>query len=429
MTPTPLEWTNLTSTQRTRLLTCPRRTVDVQAHVLNADLTVASDISTAVDPTQGDIQWDSTRVVHRDLDLTLSLDAELGWGTTLLQIHKVYTDPATGLSARRPRGVFCLTAPDKTLGRVQKRPSSPFFGQLIFPVTGQDRLYSLDRQVGYSYYVPAGTKVLSAIAQVFTDAGLPGTALIDQTRSDAVVPEDMVWLLVPSDSSTATDSTSDPSDVTSAGQDPALTSTDSSSDTVTWLTVVNALIQLVAYRAVWCDSNGYYRVGPYVSPANAAPTQTFDATAANGPIAMAGRVISRNVWAPPNQWIGQWQNMTDGSGNSISATPDNGGILYRYNQNTGPASYAARGLWWPVTVPINAADATSFAQRLDARVAADQRVITTFTYQTRQYPDAEHFDVFTLVDAGVDGGTAKVQAVNWQEPMNAGDTQWTWSTT
>lgn len=407
----PLDWADLTDEQIATIITSPAREVDVGCELLNADLTVAEDISTDLKTDGADVTWNGLARVHRDCKITLS--RVLPWGISLVRLYEIHTDKiGGGLSARRNIGAFCLTAPDQPLG---EDPAA-------YAVTGQDRTYLLDRQVGRSYVVPATTNVVAALGQAITDAGLTGVR-IDSTRADATVPTDMVWPLIPA----AAISSADEAGVIDEVPADLGILTDDTASPATWRRIINDLAGLIGYRGVWADEDGYYRLGPYADPASRAPTFTMDATDTVSSVVAIDRTVTRDLWSTPNTWIFVRSNMPDVGG--VPATPTEGDGLYTVvNTNDGPSSIEAMGgLAVPVQISYTAADQAALVTQGNARVAADKRATTTAKVNTVPFPQAGHFDVFTWRDDGLDESTWKVEATSWRMPLGGGDTEWTWT--
>jgi len=426
-----LDWADLTADQAHTLLYSPTRQFDVGAEVLNADLSLVEDITQAVDNTTGDVHWLGNARIHRDVAVNLAMSSELAWGTALLRIYRTVTDLASGLSARKNRGVFCLTAPARPLGSVIFNPASRLWDQYAYAVTGQDRLYLLDREVGYSYVQPkldASSNPVTfgqAVAAVYAACGVTGF-LIDSSRASQALPTDMAWPLVPSSdgSSTPLGAPTDPQLVPVAG-----------SGATTWLDILNDLNKLVTYEPVWADEDGYLRHTPYRDPASVTPSDTFDVDAA-GNIVDPDRTITRDLYAAPNRWIGVWQNMPDdGSGNPQTPTEANGGVYIATNQTSGPSSIDALGGVpagvRPKQYSVTAATSDDVAAQIEAQKAADMRVTTTIACKTRPYVAAGHFTRLTWRDTGLPADLApavQVRAAEWTEHFDASDTEWTLET-
>lgn len=424
-----LDWSQLTADQQRSLLHGTALQFDVGAEVLDASLNFVEDITAAVDNTAGDVHWLGAARIHRDVAINLAMSTELSWGTALLRVYRIVTDPVSGLSARRNRGVFCLTQPARPMGTKVFNPASRLWDQFAYVTTGQDRLYLLDREVGYSYVQPmldGGNPVTfgQAVANVYTACGVTGY-LIDGSRATQPLPQDMAWPLVPA---------SEDQQPLGAPSDPQLVAV-SGSGATTWLDILNDLGRLVTYEPVWCDDNGYLRHTPYQDPTAVAPSDTFDADAA-GNIVDPDRTVTRDLWARPNQWIGIWSNMpADGAGNPQQPTTGNGGVHILTNQSAGPSSVDALGGapagLRPKQFSITAATADDVAAQIQAQQAADMRVVTTLTGQTTPYVAAGHFTRLLYRDSGLPadlGVQVQVRAAEWTEHFNNDNTEWTFET-
>jgi hypothetical protein len=364
--------------------------------------------------------------IHRDVSISLAMSSELSWGTALLRIYRTVTDLASGLSARKNRGVFTLTQAPRPLGSQVFNPASRLWDQYVYSATGQDRLSRLDREVGYSYVQPMvdGATPVSfgqAVANVYAACGITGF-LIDSSRANQALPRDMAWPLVPADdgSSTPLGAPTDPQLIPVAG-----------SGATTWLDILNDLNKLVTYEPVWADEDGYLRHTPYRDPATVAASDTFDADAA-GNIIDPDRTITRDLYGAPNRWIGIWQNMPDdGAGNPQTPTVANGGVYIATNQSTGPSSIDALGGvpagLRPKQYPVTAATADDVAAQIEAQKAADMRVVTQISCSTLPYVAAGHFTRLTWRDSGLPADLApsvQVRAAEWTENFDASNTAW-----
>lgn len=406
-----VDWSTLTTAERFALVTGPNIVVDAGGELVDfVTLEPGDDISADLDPTGGDVSWTGAGPVHRDCEVILS--RVLDWGVALVRLYLILTNSATGMAAKRSLGVFNFSAPTQPMGN---DPTS-------YQVTGRDRIYFLTRQVGYSYFIAAGANVLAALAQVFTAAGLSGV-VIDATAAAVRVPTDMVWPLLPvSDTSSATTTVTLPDD---SGEQP-----DDSSSPATWLQIVNDLLGLIGYRAVWCDENGYYQCAPYVDPSLRDATFTFDSDdALASPVSMDDAEVDRTI-ATVNEWIFVNSSLPDVDG--VPATPTEGaGQVTLSNETDGPSSIAALGGRpvgvWPTQVTFAAADQATLVQLGEARKASDMRTVAAATVDTVPYPAASHFDVFTWLADGLDEGSWKVEASSWSLPLDGGDMQWAWT--
>lgn len=404
-----IDWADLTPAQVATLITSSRPVLDVGAELLNFDLTFARDLSGFVDVTGGDVQWQGSALVHRDVAINLSV--ELAWGIALVRVFRVVTDPMSGLSARRNRGVFCLTAPQRMLGQTVTGPDGD--PELLWSVTGQDRTYLLDRQPGRSVQITLPCTISEALTQLYTAAGVPGY-LVDSSQASVALPQPMVWPLVPSSTASSVD--------VQQG-DPQIAANGSETSGATWRQMINDVHSLVGYRAVWADEDGVLRSTPYADPAGVNPTGPLDAASDVVSIIGMNRTQTQDLWAAPNRWVFLWSNMpNNGDGSQQAPTLGNGGIYVVDNVADGAASQQAReGLIYTSTVSLTAATLAAFTGQADTQVAADRRVITTYTATlTPAALILGHFDVLILNDPAV-GDPRKVQCTSWTEHFTTDD--------
>lgn len=366
-----------TDDQILTLLQAAALEVDLGCELLDANLNVVDDISGDVIAAGGTVEWDSTSSTGSvSRDLSIGMARALNWGTDLVRPYMLLA--AGGIQARFNVGVFCLTTPQDTVG------SSP----MIFQVTGFDRLYLLSREVGDSRGVGAGSNYIDAILDTISAAGLTGVD-IDQSAAAAVLPADMTWPQVSVNSDAATQ----------------------------WLDIINALLSAIGYDPLWCDENGIYRSQPHVDVSARPAEFTLDADDAVRTIVGAQRTRVQDQWAAPNMWI----FIQSG----FSGTPTEGDGIYTVtNQSDGPASIDQRGLVWPKTFTLDAADQPTLMQLGDAQVAADMADLLTLTIPTGPLPIAGQADVIALVDSAA-GGSFMVQATAWSLPLDGQQMSWT----
>jgi len=369
-----------TTAQITALLEAGNLTVDFGADLLNLNLGFVDDLSP--DLVGGSVGRDCYGTVHGFC--TLQLSRVLRWGVDLVRPYMVLSSGLT--VARWNLGVYVLTTPQRTVGETPE----------TYDVQGYDRLMLLNRQVGADYRVAAGVTYRAAIVAAFAAAGLSGV-LIDGSAADSTLPAARSWLLV--GDSTNPDQTATP---------------------VTWLRVVNDLLNAINFRAVWCDQDGQFRCSGYQDPKVRAPEYVFDA---DSQLTILGedRTLTEDVWSTPNRWVFRQTNRS-----SDAPTPTEGdGIYTRVNDTDGPTSITGRGLTWTAVVDYEAASHAKLVSLGDRRVASDRRVTTALKVWTGPFPGAGHFDVFTYSDAAA-GGTRKVQATGWRMPFDGGNVEWDW---
>src|SRR5690606_24348911 len=132
-------------------------------------------------------------------------------------------------------------------------------------VTGLDKMWLLQREVGDTYVIPTGTSYLQAIRDALDDAGLAtSTLLLDGTRQGTELSEPAVWLLT---------------------DQPA-----------TWLRVINDLLAMIGYRGLWADEQGRFRSRPYRPPTEFGPEWTFDLTDPLRNIVGEDRSLTADQW-------------------------------------------------------------------------------------------------------------------------------------
>lgn len=356
---------HLTDAQVRALITGPRLDKWAGAELLDLNLRVIEDISDDL----------ASCTVTRNMDATIhgacrvSLSRQIDWGTQLVRLYQTLSDGI--ITARFNVGVFSLTTPQHPYGPIPATYDSQ----------GYDRLYWLNRQVGDSRSVATGAKVLAAVRQAFTDAGLTGVS-IDPAADDKTLPKAMTWPLLPQDAQPAT-----------------------------WLRVVNDLLPTVSYRGVWADQDGEYRSQLDVTPLARETEWTFD----EGPtttIQTEDRTLVEENWQTPNRWIFVQSNRPIGS------TPTDGAGLYTVDRSAGDP----RGVW-PIQVSFDVTDQASLEALGDARVDADTHAVRTWKVTTGPFPLAGHWDVASLT---VDGETHKVVCTDWQQDLVGGTVDWTW---
>lgn len=377
---------------------------DRGAEILAADLTVVEDISG--DLLGGTISRSMRADIHGTCSLVLARD--FNYGAQLIRPYMTLT--AGGVTSKWYEGAYVGRKPTSTYG--DSLPSNA--------VDGSDRLFLLNRPVGNSYTVAAGTGVLAAVRQAIIDAGLPAsTVLLDGTASSSTLPLVKLWPLI-ADTTTTT---------------PAVTAADAvtsgSANGTTWLQIVNELLGMVNYRGLWCDWNGLFRSESYATPATRPVEFAHNFDDALHAIVARQRSSVQDYSAVPNVWIFQQTNIvsatttTDAYGNTVESPPPEpvkgAGQYTVENPDDGPASINARGgLRFPVVVQLDAADQASLVSQGDTRVAADKRVTKVLTVTTSPFPAAWHWDVYTYADQEM-GGLVKVQSASWQLDLGSGN--------
>lgn len=315
------------------------------------------------------------------------------WGVDRVKIYYLIACDAVPLGPIRfDLGVFVLTTPNQPLGDAVP----------IYPATGYDLLYLLNKPIGDAYSVAAGVNVLSTVRSIITAVTGSSFVILDGSKAASTVAvPGMTWTV----------------------QDAA---------SVTWLQVVNALLATVSYRPLWCDQNGYYRSEPYVDPA----TRPSEFVLGAGDTAIAryldaqgwqqhvivgkdARSIARNAWNQPNWWRFVQAGLT------FQPIEGNGQYTVQ-NLTAGPTSQQAAGV---IKAPIQILQATgqvdlqAQGDRIVAQVIASAE---SLTFTTAPLPIAGHYDVMTYADPTLPGAESRrVVAQQWTLPLDGKDMSWT----
>lgn len=202
-----------------------------------------------------------------------------------------------------------------------------------------------------AYSLPEGTNITSAIAAIFTALGI---ARVNITHGSASLASPKTWL-------------------------------PGSSETVSWLRVINDLCELAGYFAVWADAMGVYQVAPYVRPSDRAAAWRLADDGKSNRYRELRTSDGRPI--PYNTWIA-WTKGTD----EVDPVP------YTAVNDDPTHPYSTLSLGRTVSAPPKydvEGDAAAVVARDKAEGMADQR---TFTVGARFLPVVEH-EVVELVNA------------------------------
>lgn len=360
-----------TAAQMTALLTAPDLQVDYGASLLDASLGFVDDLSP--DVSGGTIQHDNLANVHSSC--TLQVSRALAWGRDKVQPYMLLSSLTCGLSGVRFNlGVFVMVTPDLPLSET---PAT-------FQVTGYDQLFLLQNNLGDSLSYPVGANVLTSVKATITAAGITAPVLIDTTASTKTLTSVMTWPVT-------------------------------SSDSPTYLKVVNDLLASIGYRGVWCDQDGAFRSSPYVLP-SARPSE-FDLQVGdlNVGIVASERVQSQDLWGVPN-WYRYVAN-----GYTVSVTEGAGQYTVQ-NASTGLSSQASVGR--VVRAPVqylDAVDQSSLVVQGDRLSASSMRVTEVLTLKLSPLPCAWHADRFGYLGDEALGGDRQVVGRSWSLPLTGED--------
>ena len=276
------------------------------------------------------------------------------------QAELTHTEAVTELTPYTGRfyaGVYVLTAPDTQHGRSPR----------IYNTAGKNLLYLLDRQVGETYVITAGTTYLDALRQVIADAGLSIPVQLDGSRQDTTLPKDRVWAV---------------------------------GDT-RWLDIANDLMAEIAYLDLFCNEVGTFRSQP-VMPVEARGAEwEFDTRDEHTDLIDEDFTESEDRHGEFNQWSFVRRNM--------AYQPVNGDGLFVYPAPVGTPVDEIRPA--PL-MEIEAADQAALEAEGLRIVAADQRTTHSFTISVDPLPIAGHRDVVRLTLE--DGSRHKMQVTSWQ---------------
>jgi hypothetical protein len=378
----PLARDGLTAEQVTALLQSPELAVSAGCDLLNADLSVAEDISD--DLLGGSVSRNLYASIHGTCSLRLS--RQLAWGDALVRPFMTLT--GSGMSARFNVGVYALTTPQRDVGETPE----------TVDVQGYDRLMLLNRQVGADYLILAGTTYRQALLNAFSAAGLLGV-LIEGSAADNTLPKDRLWPLVG-------DNQADP---------------DQTDTPVTYLRVVNDLLRAINFRSVFADENGTFVCRSYRDPASRAPEFVFDADDLVSGIVGERRSVVEDVWAVPNRWVFRQTNRPD-----ASPAPTEGDGIYTVDlSDTVSGDWLGRRLVWTAVIDYEAASQAKLVELGDRRVISDRAVTSRYEVTVGPFPPLGHADIYLYRDAtaGVD---RKVQLIQADLDLLGADTRMMW---
>lgn len=359
-----------TTAQVTAMLVAPDLRVDYGCELLDASLNLVADIS--ADVSGGVVHRSNYADIHGTLDLTIS--RALAWGKDRVRPYMVLGSVSAGVAGCRWNlGVYLLTTPTLPLGETP----------VSYSVSGFDQLYLLRDNIGDSYPVAAGANVLTSVASALTAAGITAPVLLDTTAGASVLASTRTWPLT-------------------------------SSESPTWIQVINDLLAAISYRGIWCNPDGAFVSGPYANPATRPVEWTFLVGDPTTGVVAAQRSVVNDLWSMPN-W---WRFLQNG----LAAAPVEGtGMYTTTNASTGPSSIASIGR--TVHAPVrflDAVDDASLQAQGDAIKAVDMRTSEVITAKLSPFPAAWHFDVCQWSDPAL-GASRKAQCRSWSLPLDGSD--------
>lgn len=344
--------------------------VDVGVELIDMDLNLIEDIS--VDVSGGQVERSSFADLHGSL--TMGCSRELDWGNAIVRPYYLMGNGV--ITARFNLGAYFATSPKREVESSLD----------LQAVTGYDILQRLQDTVGEVYHIDAGDFILDEAEKILIAQGFT-KYVIDQDRTDVAAPSARTWEMA---------------------------------DNVTWLTIVNDMMQMVGYRGVYSDWNGYLRLEQYIAPADRSPEWYYYAY---GPQSMIStkREISRDYYDIHNRWVGVRSNQVEG------VTPTEGdGIYTLTNEHDGPTSVDGRlGRVKTRLISIDAADQAALVAAVNIAADAEKRLEATVFVESAPNPLHWHFDRLILDDPVL--GLIDVQATKWTLPFDGSDMAQEWT--
>jgi len=340
--------------------------VDVGADLLDADGTLLEDVSADVVPA-GQIVYGAYRTIHRTCQVQLA--RELSWGTVRLRPWMDLT--AGGVTVRTFLGVFLLDTPVRQVDE----SSDP-----VWQADGYDLLAALDSPVGATYQVAAGTGLQTAVEAAVAAAGVVAPVVLTEVGDAPATAEGLTWAL---------------------------------RDGVTWLRVVNDLLDQAGYRSLRADEAGRFRSQPYRPPTLRPVEWVYDATASDTTV-VPDAAVEQDLFDVPNRWVFWVDDPERGE-------PTAGTTLYEVvNQSDGVTSIDQRGRIISAVHATEAADFASLVAAGDAQVERARQSSASATVTVGPNPLHGHFDIVRLTwpAAGVAG---RWQVVGWTLPLDGSD--------
>lgn len=340
---------------------------------------------------------DGNAVITRDCtvevagSLVCTLDHELVWGRDLVAPYMLVSSAEyqSGQQQRFNLGHYVATSPDTGL---QTRSAHS--------VTGYEKLYLMQNQLGDSYLAAATTTYSASVLALMIAAGVipSGGALADYVSfpgdwSTKTLPSDLAW----------------PLDGTGT----------------TYIAAINQLLKASGQQPLFTDQNGRYTVAPLPVPRTQGQQWTFAGTdtafgsTTSRIVSNSTRNIRRDVYNVPNQWVFIQQG--------LSFAPVEGSGQYTVN-NTGtpPADQTTVGRILRSVQFLTASGQDDLKAQGDAIVTAQLAQAEQITLQSAPWPAAWQYDVFLYTDAALPiTNVRKVQSQQWRLQLEGGWMDWT----
>jgi hypothetical protein len=299
--------------------------------------------------------------VHGSCELQLS--RPFTWETARMRPR--ITLVGAGLTKTWNEGVYLAPSPDTELGET---PAT-------HKVRGQDKLALLNRPVGESYSLAAGSGYLAGVRAIITASGVTGLApLLDGTAESTTLTTAMVWLLDPS-------------------------------APPTFLGMANDVLAMLGYRGLYANRDGRFCSEPYQSPGVRTPTWTFDLTDQQKQMVREDRQMRRDELDRTNYFVFVRTGM--------ATKPISGAGLYIVD-NSGTGTKYKRTWWLPVE------SQTELVSKGNETVEEMTQRKWTINFPCSPAPVLWHFDVVNYWDMQA-GGYLKGQIMNWRQPLDLSD--------
>lgn len=334
--------------------------------VIGMDLLMIEDLTDLF--AGGKITRGSYDIIHAKADFTL--ESELDWGGVLLRPYMLWYRN-DGEPIRFNLGAYFPVVPGYDVGELPQ----------VYTMEGFDILDLLGDLVGESYSVVAGTSYVAAVEQILTELGYTRFSISTEYAS-TVLPSTRTWAI---------------------------------DSNLTWLTIVNDLLNAVGYQGIWSDWDGRLRSDPYRAPRERASEFTYTSDVLTSMISRKRR-LETDFYRAPNRWVFYRTNNVDGE------PPVEGNGVYTYiNQSEGPTSVEARrGRVVSKVLGLEAADHDALVRQAQVTISEDLFPQTRIPVTTAPNPLHWHFDRCTVADEAL-GPVYEVLDTRWILPLSGED--------
>ena len=250
-----------------------------------------------------------------------------------------------------PLGVFVLETPQRVVTGSDVA---------TWEVQGYDLLQVLNTPLGASYTLAAGTAIIPAVEALIVGAG--ETSSIDQTAVATTAATTVSFNFL--------------------------------EEAWTVLTVCNALLDQIGYRAIHADRNGVFRSAPYRSPDQLPSVWAFDTSSSTTTVGEV-RTHLADYFNTPNEIVGINDSLE-------SAIPVEGAGIYTLsNDADGPTSKASRGRTIRQIIKGQYASQASLETAVTKSMDSAKRITDIIEITTSPNPTFGHFNAVSLRDDGI----------------------------